>query len=392
MSFQGVFGRNGDGSSTMRPAAGVATTVPLAHHRHHPPRHDARYYATCYVAGGLSSVIRCAMSPLELIKTRLQQQQQQHNKLPLLTSSYSIKTFHPSPPPPNSTPKVWGAVSAATLEGGGLWRGLGPTAVAYWFQTSTKYTLYEMLKDHYIDNENEDDDDHNKNGWLWLSKKDLVYVLSAATAEAIADVLMCPWEMVKIQLQTATSSSSLNVKNQHQGSSSIKAMASSSFPSQFRPALVEMMRHRQLYRFPFGSLGPLWCRQVPGTIVNFVTFEHCTRFLYQWRRETLCKDDDVDLTTAQQLGISMASGAIAGMACAVASHPADSILSLRALPVHADASSYEIVQRVGMWRLATQGLAPRMVVTATVVSMQWLLYDSLKSLMGFGTSGGGSGK
>lgn len=301
---------------------------------------DRYYYASCYLAGGLSSGIRWVLSPLELVKTRMQAGNS--------GSSSMAGTFR----------------SVYLQEGAsGLFRGLGPTAVAYWFQTSTKYGLYEVIKDQLTAatavgiNNREMSPLHR--GWI--------YVTAAATAEAVADVLMCPWEMLKVKMQTA----SIN----------------SSFPSHLGPALSEMTRNRTLYNFPFGSLGPLWGRQIPGTIVNFYTFENAVSVIYS---DILGGKPKEDYSSLQQLGVTFAAGYIAGFCSAVISHPADSLVSLKSMPEHSGQSALQIAREVGLYRLATKGLAPRILVTGQIISVQWLLYDGFKSLMGFGTTGGTS--
>jgi solute carrier family 25 (mitochondrial phosphate transporter), member 3 len=307
---------------------------------YHPPLpagpHDTRYYVSCYFAGGLSSSIRWVLSPLELIKTRLQ-------TAPSLMASSSVKHT-----------MMGTLVHIYSNEGPtGLFRGLGPTAAAYWLQTSTKYSLYEFLKDRWTAEEGS----HLPRG--------LVYVAAAATAEALADVLMCPFEMLKARMQGAS--------------------ASTSFPQRMGPALREMLRHRHVYQFPFGSLGPVWGRQIPGTVVNFYTFENAVSFIYA----RLGDRPKSEYTATQQLGVTVLAGYVAGAGCAMVSHPADSIISLQSLPEYRGQSVLQIIQRVGWYRLATKGLAPRILMTGQIIAFQWLLYDSIKSGMGYGTSGGG---
>ena len=70
------------------------------------------------------------------------------------------------------------------------------------------------------------------------------------------------------------------------------------------------------------------------------------------------------------------------------SHPADSLVSLSNAPQFRGCTLQEIIQRVGWYQLATKGLAPRILVTGQVISVQWLLYDTFKQLLGYGTSGG----
>merc|ERR1712238_235737 len=90
---------------------------------------------------------------------------------------------------------------------------------------------------------------------------------------------------------------------------------------------------------------------------------------------------------ATQLAVSFAAGYVSGLVSTVVSHPADSLLSLRAR--YPDKTYTQIIDLVGWKQLATQGLVPRAALTGTIIASQWFLYDSFKSIMGLGTSGGG---
>lgn len=191
----------------------------------------------------------------------------------------------------------------------------------------------------------------------------LVYIVSAGSAEAIADIFMCPWEMLKVKVQTSKPGS---------------------FPSNFRPALESMIQQRKNLNFPFGSLTPLWSRQVMFTVANFVTFEYTVNAVYS---HLIAKNKD-DCQKSTQLAVSFASGYVSGLVSTIVSHPADSLLSLRAR--YPDKSYRQIIDLVGWKQLATQGLIPRAAVTGTIIASQWFLYDSFKTIVGLGTSGGGS--
>jgi solute carrier family 25 (mitochondrial phosphate transporter), member 3 len=365
---------------------GVAVTTSHSadssnHHRTlAPPPHNSQYYVACYFAGGLSSGIRWILSPMELVKTRLQTAAVMSATATVSVGGGVLSSAARS----GAVETMWSTMASIYAhEGGvrGLLRGLGPTAAAYWFQTSTKYSLYEILKDQISatswDTKYGPTSNAAGNGAAPLlsppSTPGWVYVVSAATAEAVAVVLMCPWEMVKVKLQTTRNNST--------------------FPSRFGPALAEMMRHRRAYNFPFGSLGPLWGRQVPGTIANFYTFEHTAQCLY-----AVLGTQKSDCTTLTQLSVTYGAGQVAGVCCAVVTHPADSLLSYQAVwssknsgltsghcsrsRFHAIQNLRDIVRTVGWYRLATRGLATRMLVTGQVIAGQWLLYDTTRSLLG----------
>jgi len=290
---------------------------------------NKEYYAKCLIGGGLSSSVRWALTPFDFIKCSMQAN-------PTRFSSFSA-----------GLSSVWKQQGIS-----GLYRGFAPTVLAYFSQSGTKYAMYELIKD-------------NLSRTLGPEQaaqyKSLIYIVSAGSAEAIADVFMCPWEMLKVKVQTSQSGS---------------------FPSQFRPALASMIQQRSNLNFPFGSLTPLWSRQVIGTVANFVTFEHTVNAIYG---HLLTKNKD-EYGISTQLAVSFAAGYVSGLVSTIVSHPADSLLSLRAR--YPDKSYRQIIDLVGWQQLATQGLIPRAALTGTIIASQWFLYDSFKTILGLGTSGG----
>jgi solute carrier family 25 phosphate transporter 3 len=306
-----------------------------AQHQHHHHHHNDSsvsdyYYPKVAFCGALSSTVRWPLSPLELIKTRMQ--------------------AHPS----NYPSLRQGLVQVMAKEGlTGLFGGLGPTALAYGFQTATKYCLYETFKDTAHRNVEAD---------FAVQYSAAIYMLSAASAEAVADILMCPWEMIKVRMQT-----------------------DARFPQSTSGAVREMWQHRRHYAFPFGTLGPLLARQIPATMVNFCTFEYAVQAIYS--RVLVNPKDSYSKQT--QLTVTTLAGFLAGAVCAAVSHPADSIVSRMAVSSNNNTSVLQIVRQTGLYNLATRGLATRMAMTGGIISMQWFVYDGVRTLMNLGTTGGG---
>jgi solute carrier family 25 phosphate transporter 3 len=112
------------------------------------------------------------------------------------------------------------------------------------------------------------------------------------------------------------------------------------------------------------------------------TFENTVQFFYRY----ILTHPKEAYSPMSQLSVTLASGYIAGTVCAVASHPADSLLSL--LVKNPTYSLGQIVESVGWFELMTRGLAPRVVTVGTIIAGQWYLYDCFKTIMGMGTSGG----
>ncbi|CAM9342535.1 unnamed protein product, partial [Discosporangium mesarthrocarpum] len=82
----------------------------------------------------------------------------------------------------------------------------------------------------------------------------MIYLLGSASAEFFADIALCPMEMVKVQTSTP-----------------------GTFPTDFSPALAQMRAGAAESQFPFGSLVPLWSRQIPYTMAKFFFFEKVGR-------------------------------------------------------------------------------------------------------------------
>ena len=72
----------------------------------------------------------------------------------------------------------------------------------------------------------------------------------------------------------------------------------------------------------YKGLQPLWGRQIPYTMVKFATFETTVNYIYA----TLGKPKE-SYNSLQQTGVSFLGGYIAGIGCAVISHPADVMVS-----------------------------------------------------------------
>jgi hypothetical protein len=84
---------------------------------------------------------------------------------------------------------------------------------------------------------------------IWLS--------ASASAEFFADIALCPMEMVKVKVQTSPAGT---------------------FPTATGAAVAKMVSNKAEFRFPFGSLVPLWSRQIPYTMVRRVGACVCAGF------------------------------------------------------------------------------------------------------------------
>ena len=296
----------------------------------HVVPHTNRYYATCVTGGVLSSSIRWALVPLDVVKVKIQVNPTQY---PSIRSGLAL---------------LWNQDGVR-----GIFRGLGPTALAYACQTGTKYGAYEIFKDQLSTLVGRDNAERYKG---------LIYVSSAGLAEACADVLMCPFEQLKVKVQT-----------------------SQTFPQNTMTGLWRMMRNPHKYHFPFGSLAPLMGRQIPSTIANFYVFENTVDTVYTHVLQGSSRDE---YSTKVQLVVTLFAGYVAGLVSAVISHPADTLVSVKSLPENRAKSLQTLIREIGIVKLATAGLGPRVLMTGSIIAFQWWIYDSFKTAMGLGTSGG----
>ena len=178
--------------------------------------------------------------------------------------------------------------SIASKEGiRGIFYGWGPTFVGYSFQGAGKYGFYEVFKYWYGER------------LFPSSPKTIVYLGASASAEFIADIFLCPFEAVKVRMQTTLPPFARNAR---EGWS--KVVASEGYAG--------------LYK----GLYPLWARQIPYTMVKFATFEETVLQIYKF----LGKPKE-SYNGLQQTGVSFLGGYIAGIGCAVVSHPADVMVS-----------------------------------------------------------------
>lgn len=136
----------------------------------------------------------------------------------------------------------------------------------------------------------------------------------------------------------------------------------------------------------YKGLPALWMRQVPYTMVKFGAFENIVRSFYRnvftAPKETYSK--------ATQLSIVFMSGYLAGIFCAIVSHPADTMVSIlnkksSTAPIGQQVSEiYKDIGFKGLWN----GIGARIIMVGTLTGLQWWIYDSFKVAVGLQASGG----
>ncbi|KAL3463079.1 mitochondrial carrier domain-containing protein [Aspergillus heterothallicus] len=297
---------------------------------------SAKYYAACTFGGLMAcGLTHTAVTPLDLIKCRRQVDSK------LYTSN--MDAFR----------KIRAAEGFR-----GVFTGWSPTFFGYSAQGAFKYGGYEYFKKFYSDLVGVENATRYKTA---------LYLTASASAELIADIALCPFEAVKVRTQTT-------------------------IPPEFRStfggisAVVAKEGTAGLYK----GLYPLWGRQIPYTMMKFASFENIVEAIYHY-----LPGQKTDYNKGAQTAVAFTGGYLAGILCAIVSHPADvmvSKLNANRQPGEAFGAAmgriYKEIGFKGLWN----GLPVRIVMIGTLTGLQWMIYDSFKIFMGLPTTGGGPQK
>merc|ERR1712219_29414 len=178
-----------------------------------------------------------------------------------------------------------GGVRALTL-------GWAPTCIGYSMQGLCKFGFYEVFKIFYSNLLGEE------KSYLYRTS---LYLAASASAEFFADIALAPMEACKVRMQTSPVGT---------------------FPTTLRGAFPKIMKDEGINGF-YKSLVPLWGRQIPYTMMKFACFEKTVEALYQY----VVPKPRAECSKSEQLVVTFAAGYIAGVFCAIVSHPADTIVS-----------------------------------------------------------------
>lgn len=276
---------------------------------------STEYYLKCMIGGAAScGLTHTLVVPLDLVKCRMQ----------VDSAKY---------------PSLGKGMKVTLAEGGAkaLARGWAPTLIGYSMQGTCKFGFYEIFKNIYAGLMGEE------NAYLYRTS---LYLIASASAEFFADIALCPMEAVKVRIQTSDYSSTL------------------------RDCFPRMKAEEGTGTF-FRGLKPLWMRQIPYTMMKFACFEKTVEAIYKY---VVPKPRD-QCSKSEQLVVTFAAGYIAGVFCAIVSHPADSVVSV----INKDPSkgAGQILKEMGpkgVWK----GLGARIIMIGTLTALQWFIYDGVK--------------
>jgi len=280
---------------------------------------SGKYYALCGLGGILScGTTHTAVVPLDLVKCRLQVNPVKYKGI---VNGFSL------------TVKEEGFRALA--------KGWAPTFIGYSLQGLGKFGFYEIFKVMYAGMLGDE------LSYQWRTS---LYLAASASAEFFADILLAPMEATKVRIQTMPGA-----------------------PPTLRGCAPMIYKAEGIRGF-YKGLPPLWMRQIPYTMMKFACFERTVEALYKY----VVPKPRAECTYAEQLTVTFVAGYIAGVFCAIVSHPADSVVSK--LNQAAGSTPLGIVKELG-WAGLWKGLGLRIIMIGTLTGLQWFIYDSVKVVL-----------
>jgi solute carrier family 25 phosphate transporter 3 len=289
---------------------------------------DATYYLKSAIAGGICcSVTHGALCPVDVVKTRIQLNPAKYN-----------------------TGMIGGFKTVIAEEGSGaLLTGVGATAAGYFVQGWFKFGGVEFFKINIAQSVGEQKAWENRN---------YIYLAASACAEFIADLFLCPLEAVRI-----------------------RSVSDKAFPQSLPAGFAHIFKNEGMTGF-YAGLGPILFKQIPYTMAKFSVQGMTAEAIYNTLGNT-----PENMSKSANVGVSLASGVVAGVAAAIISHPADTLLS-KVNKAGAGGSGstmsrlVNIAKATGFVKLCTTGLGARCVMIGTLTAGQFGIFDTVMNIVG----------
>jgi len=290
--------------------------------------YDLMYYLKGAAAGGICcSITHGALTPVDVVKTRVQLD-------PVKYNTGLIGGF-------KTIIKEEGAMALST--------GFGATAAGYFVQGWFKFGGVEFFKIKAAESLGVEK--------AWALKTP-IYLGAAAGAEFIADCFLCPLEAVRI-----------------------RSVSDPEFCDGLADGFAKMLKAEGIGGF-YAGFAPILAKQIPYTMAKFAVQGNVADAVYgAWGKSPK------ELSSSTNLGVSLFSGTVAGVAAAIISHPADTLLSkVNKAGAGGDGPMVtrlaNIAKETGFVNLCTVGLLPRCVMIGTLTAGQFGIFDSVMNVLG----------
>jgi len=286
------------------------------------------YYLKGAAAGGICcSITHGALCPVDVVKTRVQLDPVKYNR------------------------GLIGGFRQVIAEEGAmaLTTGLGATVFGYFIQGWFKFGGVELVKINLVASMGEE------KAWEY---KTPIYLVAAACAETVADIFLCPLEAVRI-----------------------RSVSDPEFCDGLADGMMKMAKQEGIGGF-YAGLPPILAKQIPYTMAKFAVQGSTAEAIYN----AMGTSPD-QVSKGYGITVSLASGVVAGVAAALISHPADTLLSkVNKKGAGGDGPMMtrlaNIAKEIGFWKLCTVGLIPRCVMIGTLTAGQFGIFDTVMNTLG----------
>jgi len=291
-------------------------------------KYDSMYFLKGAAAGGICcSITHGALTPVDVVKTRVQLDPIKYNKG--LVGGFK---------------QIIGEEGAMALT-----TGLGATVLGYFIQGWFKFGGVEYFKISAVNALGEE------KAW---ELKTPIYLGAAAAAECIADIFLCPLEAVRI-----------------------RGVSDPSFSNGLADGFGKILKQEGVMGF-YAGLGPILFKQVPYTMTKFAVQGNVAEAMYNSMGSS-----PSECSSNTNIAVSLASGVVAGVASAIISHPADTLLSkVNKAGAGGDGPIFKrlanIASETGYMKLCTTGLLPRCVMIGTLTAGQFGIFDTVMNALG----------
>lgn len=239
-----------------------------------------------------------------------------------------------------------------------LLAGLGPTTYGYLFEGAIKFGIYEVSKPLV----------GSILAWSaarcrvsCINCKILGFIISGGIAGVAASIMLCPMEALRIRLVAEPQ------------------MAANGWVD----GGLSMVDNEGIKGF-WKSLPAMLCKQVPYTITKNVSFDYITTIAYSslaaW---------GITICSKWKLAIPLLSAMLASVLCCISSQPGDMLLSVANAAEGKKTTVQffnEIMKQDGIAGFFV-GIKERFIHVGMIVTLQLLIYDYVKRLVGIAATG-----